>query len=72
MGSQAILLFCVGLSAIQTVFGQLWEFGVDNVPTAVVISKYHGEFSFFQKEQHVQLTVSKIKLFYYMTLSYWT
>ncbi|KAJ8727187.1 hypothetical protein PYW08_015584 [Mythimna loreyi] len=57
MGSQAILLIYLGLSVIQVVSGQLWEFGTDNLPTALLTTRYHGQFSFFQKQQHIQLIV---------------
>ncbi|KAJ8725213.1 hypothetical protein PYW07_016171 [Mythimna separata] len=57
MGSQVILIIYLGLSAIQIVSAQLWEFGSDNVPTAVLMTRYHGKFNFFQKEQIIQLAV---------------
>lgn len=63
MGSQKLLVVGIALSVVQIVRGQVWQFGADNNPAAVVISNYQGHFTLLDREQSVKLIVSKNKLY---------
>ncbi|XP_035431623.2 uncharacterized protein LOC118263631 [Spodoptera frugiperda] len=67
MGSKVILL-CIALSAVQAVHAQIWEFGVDNLPTAIVVSVFKGSFTLFQKEQKIQLIVPPCHILTYVNV----
>ncbi|XP_022829657.1 uncharacterized protein LOC111358662 [Spodoptera litura] len=67
MGSKVILL-CIALSAVHAVHAQIWEFGVDTLPAAIIVSVYKGSFTLFQKEQKIQLIVPPCHVLTYVNV----